>query len=85
LPPAQTGFLFVGSSALIAKFKGGMLGPSPDVLIMLPTGTGALDLPGSLPAGTPGEVSFFMQMWTPDAGAPFGVDATNLLQAQTPP
>jgi hypothetical protein len=85
LPPAQTGYLFVGFASLFADFKGGSLGPTPDVLIVLPTGSGTLDLPGGMPAGAPGGFSFFMQMWTPDAGGPQGVDATNTLQATTPP
>jgi hypothetical protein len=85
LPPAQTGFLFLGFAPLFADFKGGSLGPAPDVLVALPTGSGTLSLPGSMPAGTPGDFSFYMQMWTPDAGAPFGADATNTLQATTPP
>src|SRR5262245_35201789 len=68
LPPSQTGFLFLGFAPLFADFKGGLLGPAPDVLITLPTGSGVLDLPGSMPAGAPGNLSFSMQMWTPDAG-----------------
>jgi len=85
LPPAQTGFLFLGFAPLFADFKGGSLGPAPDVLVTLPTGSGVLDLPGGMPAGTPGDFSFYMQMWTPDAGGPAGADATNTLQATTPP
>jgi hypothetical protein len=85
LPPSQTGFLFLGFASLFADFKGGSLGPTPDVLIVLPTGSGTLNLPGGMPAGAPGNFSFYLQMWTPDAGGPHGADATNTLQATTPP
>jgi len=85
LPPSQTGFLFVGFSPLFADFKGGSLGPAPDLLLTLPTGAGIVDLPGGMPVGAPGNFSFYMQMWTPDAGGPAGADATNTLQATTPP
>ena len=80
-----TGFLFLGFASLFADFKGGSLGPTPDVLIVLPTGSGTLDLPSGMPAGAPGNFSFYLQMWTPDAGGPHGADATNTLQATTPP
>ena len=85
LPPAETGFLFVGFAPLFVDFKGGLLGPAPDLLIVLPTGGGTFDLPSGMPAGAPGNFSIYMQMWTPDAGGPAGADATNTLQATTPP
>ncbi len=85
LPPAVPGTLFVGFAPLFLDFKGGTLGPTPDLLIGLDTGTGSLSLPGSLPAGTPGNFSFFLQLWTPDAGGPKGASATNTLQCVTPP
>jgi hypothetical protein len=85
LPPSQVGYLFLGFNTLFADFKGGSLGPTPDVLILLGTGTGTLSLPGGMPAGSPGNFSFYLQMWTPDAGGPHGADATNTLQATTPP
>ena len=85
LPPSQVGYLFVGFNPLFADFKGGSLGPAPDLLLTLPTGAGSINLPGGMPVGAPGNFSFYMQMWTPDAGAPQGADATNTLQATTPP
>lgn len=85
LPPATTGFLFVGFNALFADFKGGLLGPTPDLLILLGTGAGTLSLPGSMPAGTPGNFSFYAQMWATDAGGPQGACASNTLQCITPP
>jgi hypothetical protein len=85
LPPGQAGYLFVGFSPLFADFKGGSLGPAPDLLLVVPTGPGSFNLPGSMPAGAPGNFSFYMQVWAPDAGAPQGACATNTLQATTPP
>jgi|GEM_PF-1940407 len=85
LPPAVPGTLFVGFSPLFADFKGGSLGPAPDLVLLLDTGAGTLSLPGSLPAGTPGNTSFYLQMWVPDAGGPKGASATNTLQCVTPP
>ncbi len=85
LPPSTTGYLFIGFSPLFADFKGGSLGPSPDALILLPTGFGSMNLPGSLPAGSPGNFSFYMQMWAADAGGPQGACASNTLQCTTPP
>ncbi len=85
LPPSTTGYLFLGLSPLFADFKGGSLGPSPDVLILLGTGFGSLNLPGSMPVGTPGNFSFYLQMWAADAGGPHGACASNTLQCTTPP
>jgi hypothetical protein len=85
LPPAVTATLFVGFNPLFADFKGGTLGTTPDLLLVLGTGTGSLALPGGLPAGTPGNLSFYLQLWAPDAGGPKGASATNTLQCVTPP
>jgi hypothetical protein len=85
LPTSQVGYLFVGFNPLFADFKGGSFGPTPDLLLTLPTSAGSLNLPAGMPVGAPGNFSFYMQMWTPDAGAPQGADATNTLQATTPP
>ena len=84
LPPATTTTLIVGLGPLFAPFKGGELGPLPDLLIPLGTSVGALNLNGSMPMGLPSNFSLWMQSWTPDAGAPVGLDATNTLQLVTP-
>lgn len=84
LPPATTTTLIVGLDPLFAPFKGGELGPLPDLLIALPTGGGTFNLNGSMPSGLPALFDLWMQSWTPDAGAPAGLDATNTLQLVTP-
>jgi hypothetical protein len=84
LPTFTTTTLIVGLGSLFAPFKGGTLGPMPDLLIPLGTGTGALNLNGSMPMGLPSNFELWMQSWTPDAGAPVGLDATNTLQLITP-
>lgn len=84
LPTFTTTTLIVGLGSLFAPFKGGTLGPTPDLLIPIGTGTGALNLNGSMPMGLPPNFELWMQSWTPDAGAPAGLDATNTLQLVTP-
>lgn len=84
LPPATTTTLIIGLSALSVPFKGGVLGPNPDLLIPLGTGAGAFNLNGSMPVGLPSNFKLWLQSWTPDAGGPVGLDATNTLQLITP-
>lgn len=84
LPTFTTTTLIVSLNSLFAPFKGGVLGPNPDLLIPIGTGTGSINLNGSMPMGLPANFELWMQSWTPDAGAPAGLDATNTLQLITP-
>ena len=84
LPPATTTTLIVSLNPLFAPFKGGELGPFPDLLIPLSTGAGSFNLNASMPSGLPPMLELYLQSWTPDAGAPAGLDATNTLQLVTP-
>jgi hypothetical protein len=84
LPGFATTSLIVGYTPLFVAFKGGVLGPSVNLILPLPTGTGALNLPASMPPGLPSFFSIYLQSWTPDAGGPAGLDATNVLQLITP-
>lgn len=84
LPPFATTTLVVGLGPLFAPFKGGELGPEPVLLIPIGTGTGSMNLNGSMPMGLPPSFELWLQSWTPDAGAPAGLDATNTLQLVTP-
>jgi hypothetical protein len=84
LPGFTTTSLVVGYTSLFAPFKGGVLGPAVNLILPLATGTGALNLPASMPPGLPSAFLIFLQSWTPDAGAPAGLDATNVLQLITP-
>ena len=84
LPPGTSGPLFVGISLLSAPFKGGTLGPAPILSLAIPTITGALNLPASMPAGLPSNFPLYLQAWFPDAGGAQGADATNVLELLTP-
>ncbi len=84
--PFASANLVIGLSALNAQFKGGVLVPNPDFLILgLPLdGNGALPLIASWPTGIPGGFAFYFQCWNPDQGAPKGLSASNALEAITP-
>ncbi len=84
LPPAATSYVVVGFIPLFAPFKGGVLGPSVDLLVPVGSGAGALSLPASSPPGIPSGASLYVQTWTADAGGPAGFDATNVLQCLFP-
>jgi len=72
-------YLIVGFSLAGAPLKGGVLVPSPDVLLSgLPSGpAGALSLTGNWPGGVPPGLTIWFQEWIVDAAAPQGVSATN--------
>jgi hypothetical protein len=84
LPPAENGPLFIGFSLFSMPWKGGTLLPEPDVILFFATGSGAFDLPGSMPPAVPSGFSIYLQAWFPDSGAPQGLCATNGLQLITP-
>ncbi len=84
LPPATSGPLFVGFALWNQPFKGGILLPTPDLILFLATRNGAFDLPGSMPPGVPSRFSLYLQAWFPDTGAPQGLCATNGLELITP-
>lgn len=78
-------FWVMGTSAINAPFKGGVLVPSPD-LILGPFTTsfgGLLAITGTFPAGVPSAFSFFSQFWIKDAAAFAGFAATNGVQGTT--
>ena len=84
--PGGQGYLLVGLSSLFAPFKGGVLVPSPD-LILGPLGiSGAGELPLSTfwPAGVPSGFTSYYQYWIPDAAGPKGYAASNGVSATTP-
>jgi len=77
--------LVIGFSELSLPFKGGLLVPSPDLLIALPLdASGALQLQTSWPAGAPPATALYWQGWMPDAGAPLGLAASNGVRTLTP-
>ncbi|HVQ23857.1 MAG TPA: hypothetical protein VMV01_01715 [Planctomycetota bacterium] len=85
--PAAPAALIVGFSPLFAPFKGGVLVPSPDLVIAgLATGpAGALSFSATLPATVPVGFTFLAQFWVVDAGGPAGFAASNGVVAQVLP
>ncbi len=71
--------LVVGFGNISAPFKGGVLVPSPDLLIdgLSTDVNGELVLPAIWPAGIPSGFSVYLQAWSVDASGPKGLTATN--------
>lgn len=78
--------LVIGLSRVDLPFKGGLLVPSPDLLIsgLVTNGSGALTLPATWPAGLPSGLSIWLQAWITDAAATKNLSATTSLRAFTP-
>jgi hypothetical protein len=76
--------LVLGLSLLEAPFKGGVLVPSPDLIIPgLPVDAGGgFSLPFAWPDGIPAGTKFWFQHWVLDPGGPFGFAASNGLEAE---
>lgn len=76
---ASSAFLVAGLDVIDAAVKGGVLVPSPDLLIPLVTdGTGALDLVFPWQVLPPG-IEATVQVWIDDPEGPKGWSATNAL------
>jgi hypothetical protein len=73
-----TGFLFLGFTTINAPFKGGVMVPSPDVIVPITTdATGGVVISSPYPSGVPSDVPVWSQAWLNDAGAILGVSASN--------
>jgi hypothetical protein len=85
-PADAAALLVVGTAALGAPFKGGVLWPQPDAVLgpFVVPGSGELPLQGSWPAGLPAGFSFWSQAWWPDAAAVQGLAASNGLKGTQP-
>jgi hypothetical protein len=84
--PGGTSNLVAGFSLANAAFKGGILVPTPDLILYgLPVDAfGVLDLLLSWPPGAPSGFTFWMQHWIADAAGPAGFAASNGLSGTTP-
>ncbi len=83
--PEAVTFLVVGLSELGTPFLGGVLVPSPDVVISLATdAVGDLWIEDALPPGLPAGTAWTLQHWIVDAAGPSGFAASNGLRATTP-
>jgi len=84
-PPGQPTTLVVGLSLILAPFKGGVLGPAPDVLVGVPTDAlGEWTLATTFPDGFPVGTTLFFQTWMSHPSGPSGMLATNSLKGITP-
>jgi len=80
--PGAGATLVAGFSRIDAPFKGGVLVPSPDVLLagLTVDATGGTTLPFTWPTGIPAGTTLAFQQWVVDAGGPAGLSATNGLE-----
>jgi hypothetical protein len=80
--PASTAWIVYGFTELGAPLKGGVLVPDPSPpgdLIPVPTGAGAVSLPGVWPLDVPVGFPLWVQTWVTDPGGVKGVAASNAL------
>jgi probable HAF family extracellular repeat protein len=78
-------FLCTGIAPLAAPFKGGILVPTPTIVVALGTDAGGeLDLPATWPMGLPSGLQVYFQAWIVDAAGPAGFAASNGLRATLP-
>ncbi len=82
--PASTAFFIVGTSAVFAPLKGGVLVPAADVVVGLGTGAGTLAFGFVWPVGVPPGFQTWYQAWVQDAGGPSGFAASNGVVGTTP-
>ncbi len=84
--PGAPATLVVGLSELSDPFKGGVLVPSTDLLIvgLVTDALGDILLFDDWPAGVPSGTTFWFQYWIEDAGAPKGLSASNAVRANVP-
>ena len=84
--PLAPAALVMGLSPLEAPFKGGVLVPTPDVVItgLSTDASGGWLFTGTWPAGVPSGSALWMQAWITDAAGPAGFAASNGVTALTP-
>lgn len=83
--PQAHAYLVVGFSTLYAPYKGGVLVPSFDLLLQLPTdASGEIHLKSHWPHGAPSGFPLVMQFWINDPQAPQGRAGSNAVGALTP-
>jgi hypothetical protein len=84
-PPFAPTMIVIGASALNAPFKGGVMVPSPDRIVMVATGgDGHCDLQGLWPSPWPSGLELFFQAWSVDPAAPVGFAASNAVSSTSP-
>jgi hypothetical protein len=85
-PPRAPATLVLGLGAWLAPFRGGVLVPTPDVLVpgLLTDGAGGIALAGHWPPGMAPGTQIVMQTWFEDRATPGGAAATTGLAGTTP-
>lgn len=85
LPGSSTTLVF-GLNLLSFPLKGGLLIPSPDVIVpgLQVDANGNNAITSTWPTGIPGGIAFYLQHWVQDATAPFGAAGSNGVQGVTP-
>lgn len=79
------GTLVLGFDAIFGPLKGGVLVPSPDLLVPLAAdAAGELNLSGNWPVGAPADLPIVLQVWFVDSAGPRGFAATNGVRETTP-
>jgi len=81
----STGLLVIGLSAVNTPIAGGLLVPSPTLLLPIATdGAGELTIATHLPIGVPVGTTIYLQNWLNDIGGPFGWSASNAVLGTKP-
>jgi len=77
--PGSQAALFLGVTQANLPFRGGILVPTPQILVHpLPVNAdGVLEATANWPAAAPSGVTLYVQYWVADALAPFGFAASN--------
>lgn len=82
---SSTAFLVAGFSLALQPLKGGVLVPSADLLVSLPTNAnGELAFGFIWPVGLPSGAATYYQAWVADGAGPFRFSASNGVQGVTP-
>jgi arylsulfatase A-like enzyme len=81
--PLEATTVFIGVDWIAKHFRGGILGPSPDIALagIVTDSSGTFELDAHWPAGIPSGFTVYMQAWLSDATAEKGVAASNNLIA----
>jgi hypothetical protein len=87
MPSATFATLIVGGGQLGAAFKGGVFWPTVNLVLpglFLTDGTGHASVTSIWPSSLPSALSFWVQVWFADAGAPQGFAGSNGVRGTTP-
>jgi hypothetical protein len=83
--PFAKAYLVVGFSAIFAPYKGGILVPDFDMLVLYPTGeAGTVSIVSHFPPGAPSGFPIILQFWIDDEAGIQGRAGSNAMGALTP-